>query len=179
MSVSKNPSKPIQIPLCRSKNGIQVTYDPVHSHAATHLEDTSQLKGLVQELIADMNLDGQEIATYVDMGRTVGTCEVVDVDNTDEIVYGIRKNRNDDGLIPFTKSRPGTPCPYVTVHLVPQADGSYVLSSAWVGSYGDDDEPFPQSPNATERSVDFWDKRAFVWGSQEIQPGTLQSECPW
>jgi len=105
--------------ISKSKNDIAVTYDPVHSHAATHFEDTTQLKQLVAEVISSMTLDGQEIARHIDMGRVVGTCDVVDVDDTDEIVYGMRKSRNDDGLVPFTKSREGTPCPYVALHLMP------------------------------------------------------------
>ncbi len=163
----------------QSKNGIKVTYDPVHSHAATHIEDTPQLRDLVAEAINSMDLDGKEVATYVDMGRIVGTCDVVDVDETDEIVYGIRKNRGDDGLVPFTKTRMGDPCPYVALQLIPQPDTSYVLTSAWIGTFGDDDEPFPNSPNATDRSVEFWNKHAFVYGSQEIVNGTETINRPW
>ncbi|HEX7633235.1 MAG TPA: hypothetical protein VF401_02840 [Candidatus Saccharimonadales bacterium] len=162
-----------------SKNNVSVTYDPIYSHAATHLEDTPQLKSLASEVIAGMELVGQEVKTDVDLGRVVGVCDVVAVDDTDEIVYGVRKNREDDGLVPFTKSRRGTPCNRVAVHLIPQPDKTYELSSAWIGEFGEDDEPFPQSPSATERSIDFWKRWAFVYGSQEILPGTETSEYPW
>ena len=60
-----------------------------------------------------------------------------------------------------------------------QDDGSYVLSSTWIGTFSGDDEPFPNAPGATEQSKDFWSKRAFVYGSQEIQAGTETSERPW
>ncbi len=165
--------------LCKSKNGVSVTYDPVGSHAATHLEDTPQLVDLVCEVVSKMELTGQKVARHVYMGRVVGTSDVVTVDDTDEIVYGVRKNRDDDGLVPFTKTREAEPCPYVTVHLVPKEDGTYELCSAWIGTYSDDDEPFPQSPLATEKSVEFWTYLAFVYGSQEIVPGTETSIRPW
>ena len=165
--------------LCQSKNKMRVFYDPIYSHAVTHFEDTPQLKELVAEAISSMNLVGQEVATHVDMARIVGTCDVVNVDNSDEIVYGVRKNRNDDGLVPFTKSRKGESSPYVAMHLIPQVDDTYILSSAWIGTFEDDDEPFPQSPNATGRSVNFWNKHAFVYGSQEIMAGTETTSCPW
>lgn len=165
--------------IAKSKNGLEVFYDPIHSHAATHLEDTPQLKGLVQELIGSLELQESEIARHYDMGRIVGTCDVVNTDATDEIVYGIRKNRDEDGHVPFTKSRQGDPCAYVSLHLIKQQDGRYILSSCWIGKFGEDDEPFPNSPLATPRSADFWDKHAFVWGSQEIQPGSLQTNKPW
>lgn len=165
--------------LAVSKNGVAVHYDPIYSHAATHFEDTPQLKELVQEIIEGLELQGQEIATHLDMGRVVGTCDVVEVDDTDQILYGKRKNRDEDGLVPFTKSRQGESCRNVAVHLVPQNDGGYILSSAWIGTFGEDDEPFPGSPHATERSVDFWSKRAFVYGSQEIVAGTETTKKPW
>ncbi len=165
--------------ICRSKNGVKVTYDPVYSHAATHLQDTPQLKDLVTEVVSKINLEGQEVATHVDIGRIVGTCDVVEVDETDKIIYAVRKNRADDGLVPFTKTRPAKPCSYVSVHLIPQKDGTYELSSAWIGTFGEDDEPFPNSPNATKRSAELWNKWAFVWGSQEIIPGTRITTRPW
>ncbi|MDB5170313.1 MAG: hypothetical protein JWO35_7 [Candidatus Saccharibacteria bacterium] len=168
-----------QIFLCTSKNGKRVTYDPIHSHAATHLEDTPQLKDLVIEAIQNMTLKEDSIGTEIDMGRIVGTSDVVDVDSTDEVVYGIRKNRDKEGHAPFVKSRHGDPCSYVALHLVKQDDGSYVLSSTWIGTFSGDDEPFPNAPDATVRSKEFWNKRAFVYGSQEIQAGTETTKRPW
>lgn len=166
-------------PIGLSKNGIEVMYDPIHSHAATHLEDTPQLLGLVKEAISKLDLHDQRVTTHVDMGRPVGTCDVVATDAHDEIVYGMRKNREDEGLVPFTKSRQGEPCRTVAILLDQIMDGSYELDSAWVGVYGDDDEPFPQASDATERSVGFWINHAFVHGSQEIIDGTETTERPW
>lgn len=171
-------NKPQQKLLCVSKNGREVTYDPVYSHAATHLEDTPQLKELVVEVICNMNLDGEELKTDIDMGRVVGTCDVVEVDEADGIVYAMRKNRKEDGLVPFTKTRKATPCSSVAVHLVSHSDGSYELSSAWIGVFGDD-EPFPDSPDASVKSAEYWRHYAFVWGSQEIIPGSETAERPW
>lgn len=153
-------------------------YDSINSHAATHFEDTPQLESLVREVISNLDLKGQEVATHIDMGRVVGTCDVVDVDEDDKLVYGMRKNRAEDGLVPFVKGRQGGICQYVAVHLLPQPDKTYLLSSAWVGTF-DDDEPFPNSPDANGRSVEFWNKHAFVYGSQEIVAGTETKIRPW
>lgn len=169
----------MQSVIATSKNGVKVTYDPVHSHATTHFEDTPQPKDLVKELVSGLELSGEEIARHYDMGRIVGTCDVVNVSSADEIVYGVRKNREDDGLVPFVKNRKGDPCPNVAIHLVPQSDGTYILSSAWIGTFGGDDEPFPLSKDANERSADFWNKHAFVYGSQEILAGTETNIRPW
>jgi adenylate kinase family enzyme len=165
-------------PIGKSKNNVSVVYDPVYSHAATHLDDTPRLKDLVAEIISKMDLQGQRVATDVDMGRVVGTCDVVVVDNTDEIVYAMRKNRETDGLVPFTKTREPEPCRHVAIQLTPKTDGSYELASAWIGTFGDD-EPFPEAPDATDKSAEYWNHHAFVWESQEIIPGTETTVCPW
>lgn len=165
--------------LCTSKNRIQVFYDPLRSHAATHFNDAPTLKELVVSVIADLDLTGQEIAQQFDMGKVIGTCDVVAVDETDEIVYGMRRNREDDGLVPFVKTRQPSPCSTLAMHLIPQPDGTYILSSAWIGPFGDDDQPFPQSPQATDRSAEYWNKWAFVYGSQEVIEGTETSVRPW
>jgi hypothetical protein len=165
--------------IAKSKNGVGVTYDPIHSHAATHLEDTKGLKKLVIEVIGSLDLNGQKIAQHFDLGRIVGSCDLVNITDADEVVFGVRKNREHDGLVPFVKNRQGDPCPYVALHLFPQSDKSYALSSAWIGTFGDDDEPFPQSPESNDRSIDFWNKHAFVYGSQEIMSNTETSTKPW
>lgn len=167
-----------QLLLCNSKNDKRVTYDPIHSHAATHLEDTPQLKALVIEAIEGMILE-EDIMKDINMGRVIGTTDVVEVNEMDEVVYGIRKNREDEGHVPFTKSRPGNPSSCVSLQLVKKTNGTYELTSAWIGTFEDDDEPFPNSPLATSRSKDFWSKHAFVYGSQEIQTGTETAKCPW
>jgi hypothetical protein len=163
--------------LCDSKNGEQIYYDPMHSHAVTHFKNAPQLKALVIEVLENRELDDTKTEFDIDMGRIIGTTNVVEVDRADEIVYAIRKNRKDQGYVPFTKSREAQPSSFLSISLVAQQDGSYELSSAWVGSW--DDPPFPQEPHATQKSKDYWNKHAFVWGSHEIEPGTERTARPW
>ena len=134
-----------------SANNIKVTFDPIHSHAATHIEDTPNLKQLVSEVVTGLKLDGKEIARHFDMGKIIGVCDLVNVNSSNKIVYGVRKNREDDGLVPFVKDKKGEPCPFVAIHLLPVTYGEYILSSAWIGTFDEDDEPFPLSKNANER----------------------------
>lgn len=177
MDQHKTPSNGT-IHFATSKNGIPVVYDPVNSHATTHFEDTPQLKSLVKEIVEGLELNGDSVATHIDMGRIVGKCDVVDIDENDEIVFGIRKNREDDGLVPFVKHRDGDPCSTVAYALIFKGD-RYVLTSAWIGVFDKDDVPFPESSRATERSAVFWRTRAFVYGSQEIIDGTESKTAPW
>ena len=163
--------------LCTSQNGKRVYYEPLDSHASTHFADTPGLKELVIELLENKNIEGERLGFDVDMGRIVGTTDVVEVDDTDELVYAVRTKRFEQGLVPWVKSRPAQPCPFVSVALCSEPDGSYTLLSAWVGTW--EDTPFPQEPHAPPESKDYWSKYAFVWGSQPIEPGTETSIRPW
>lgn len=163
--------------LAKSANNQEVLYDPVGSHVATHFDDTPGLKSLVQELIASINLGG-EVARHFDMGRVIGLCDVVSVGPQDDLVYGMRRNREEDGLVPFVKNREGEPTQNLAIHIILKSPHGYVLSSAWIGTFGDD-EPFPQSPEATPGSIEYWSQHAFIYGSQEIIEGTETTAKPW
>ena len=163
--------------LCTSANGMKIVFDPINSHTATHFKDAPQLKNLVSELLSSMHLEGELIAKDVDMGRIVGNSDVVEVNNDDEIVYAMRKNRRDQGYVPFTKSRPTQPSSLISIYLIKHDSKTYELASVWIGEY--ESPMFPQMSNATPESIPYWKTHAFVWGSQETIPGTELSECPW
>jgi hypothetical protein len=163
--------------LVTSKNGKDIYYDPIHSHAATHFEDSTNLKDLVVEILKNKDLIEDNINFDIDMGRIVGTTDVVQTNDSDQVVYALRKNRTEQGLVPFVKSRQGEPCSYVSVSLIKQPGSSYLVSSAWIGEW--DDPPFPGEPHANENSKKYWKRHAFVWGSQEIQVGSETQKRPW
>lgn len=165
--------------LATSANGREVYYRNPHSHAALHFKDTPGLREAAAEAVSRMNLTEKDLGTQVDLGRIVGDCDVVKTGPQDEIVYGIRNQRFNEGLVPFVKGRQGDPTSSVALHLVLQPDGSYDISSTWFGVYDGDDEPFPLADDATERSVDYWNRHAFVYGSQAIEPGTETTQRPW
>lgn len=159
--------------LCISANGKKVIYDPINSHTATHFNDAPNLRNITIKLISNTRLSENIVAKDIDMGEIIGNSDVVDVDDTDEIIYAIRKNREDQGYVPFTKSRTSQPTSYISIHLVKLDSLTYKLSSVWFGNY--DSPPFPQMENATDDSIHYWSKHAFVWGNQEIISGSETS----
>jgi hypothetical protein len=163
--------------LCDSSNGKHVTYDEVDSHAATHFNDKPELKKLVTAILSGKSLSEPIVTMDVDMGETIGTTDVVEVDESDEIVYAIRIKREDQGYVPFTKSRVVQESSHVSLYLIEKDSTTYELSSAWIGEF--ESPPFPQMPNPTAESIPYWTKHAFVWGSQKIEPGTAINICPW
>lgn len=163
--------------LCVSKNGIKIYWDPINSHASTHFADTSNLRELVIEVLEGKELKAENLEFEIDMGRVVGTCDVIEVDDSDDVVYAFRKNRKEQGYVPFVKSRKAKSDSYVSIAIEKLPDGKYILSSAWIGKW--DDPPFPQQSRATKESVSYWNSHAFIWGSQEIVDNSVVTKKPW
>lgn len=164
--------------LCQSANVRPVYFDSVNSHTATHFADKPSLREIVAGILVKKELSGPIVIIDEDIGEPIGVSDVVEIDETDEIVYAMRILREEQGYVPFTKSRAAQPCSHVSMHLVELEDNrAYELASAWIGEY--ESPPFPGDAQATAESRDYWSKRAFVWGSQTIIPGTELSSCPW
>lgn len=159
----------------KSKNGITVWFDPIHSHAATHMQDTPHLKDLVAEILQDTELTEDLVEFEKDMGRVVGKTDFVENDPNDEIMYAKRQNR--DVYTPFNKSKIAKPYSGVSVSFAREDDGTYSLRSAWVGPCNS--PPFPGDPTETAESIPFWTKYSLVWGNQAVQEDTITSKCPW
>lgn len=149
-------------------------YDPISSHASTHFGDTPQIVPWVKKIIEQTDIVEPEMAFNTDTGALLGNSELVETDETDEIVYAIRKNR--DTYMRFTKSRKSAPESTIAIVLWDVKDGSCALHSAWLGLIT---PPTPDSPRKTEQSLPFWTSHALIWGTQEIIPGTEVFDELW
>jgi hypothetical protein len=161
--------------LATSANGMDVFYDPISSHTATHFADTPQLKELTQDILTGTILNEDEMLFSTDMGRDVGKSDLVENDESDIVVYAKRKNR--DVYTSFNKTKAPQPCSTVAIGVKRMDDHKYELTSAWIGSA--DSPPFPGDKNETPESKSYWLKHSLAWGTQEIQKGTEISVCPW
>jgi hypothetical protein len=158
-----------------SKNNIRVWYNPISSHAATHVTDTSNLLKLAAEVVDRTEIVGSYIQFHVDFGYTVGASDLVEIDDGDEIIYAKRQNR--DHYTVFNRSKPAQPCSLVTVALQLQNDETYELVRTWIGP--SDSPSFPGTKRETLDSKVFWSQHALAWGNQDIQAGTETTNCPW
>lgn len=135
------------------------------------------MKDLVIEILTNRKLNGELVAEDVDLGRIVGNTDVVEVSSRDEIVYAKRQKREDQGYVPFVKNREPQSTSLVSIYLALRDQDTYELLSAWMGEF--DSPNFPQMENADPNSIPYWQQHAFVWGSQEIIPGSERVDCPW
>ena len=157
-----------------SANGKKVYADTEDSHAATHLFDAPKLFEFVKELLQSVELEGDNVYLDKDMGRLVGTTDLIKTGPDDEIVYAKRLNRTN--YTRFVKGCHAKPTSFVTVALVKRDENSYELWSAWAGRAA---PQFPGDEYETPESRPFWRAHALVWGNQRVQPGTEMQEWPW
>lgn len=157
-----------------SKNGQQVWYDSETSHATTHFVAQPELRQHVIGAVQNTDLtDDQDVYFQYDMGRVIGTSDLVETNEDGEIIYAKRVGR--DVYTRFVKNREPQPMNLISIILQKIPDG-YDLVSAWIGPKV---PQFPGDPKETPDSKEFWSKHALVWGNQPIIPGTETAECPW
>jgi hypothetical protein len=115
------------------------------------------------------------IVEEIQMGRIIGETICVATKPGDQIVYAKRPKRF--GLTRFVKNqKPELSSSVVTILKKAEEGDFFILITAFIGNIA---EPEPWDRNATEKSRDFWETHALVWGYEEIVPGTETIECPW
>ncbi|MBC7565170.1 hypothetical protein H7100_03015 [Candidatus Saccharibacteria bacterium] len=159
--------------LCISKNRMNIYYDPIASHAATHFHDSPNLKTLVINFLQDTVLNNAKEHLEHDFVRIIGKSDLVETTKEDDIVYAKRLNR--DNYSRFILNKPPSDSSFATIILYKQND-FYVLYSAYIGF---NVPSFPTAPTATEDSTPFWKTHALAWGTQQIQTGTETKYWPW
>lgn len=144
------------------------------SHAATHIQDDSHLLDLVKEVLSYSELRVEGFMFEKDTGRIVGETDLVETNETDEIVFAKRKNRNE--FTRFVKGKNPHPTSCIAIVLDDYCDGAVILLSAWIGSLA---PPFPGDKNEKPESRSFWSNHALVWGKQAVDEKTITTSIPW
>ena len=161
-----------------SAGGHKVFVETEDSHAATHLQDTPGLINLLKEAVPKIALAGtrgKQERFQIDMGRVIGTQDLVETQEGDEVIYAKRPNR--DRYSPFVKNREPQPTSSLVIRLDKAGENEYDIYTAYIGiltpsmPYGDGRD----SPEG----LDFWKRHALILGHQTILPETVTKNCPW
>lgn len=160
--------------LAKTKNECNVYLDLDTSHAVTHLAHQKKLRKAVERLIPTIEADSDMVRVERDMGEEVGTTDLVETTDQDEIVYALRSRRQIYSR--FAKNRQPEPTSWVTITLRKVGEEEYSLYTAFVGH---NTPSFPGGDYLPEQAKEFWSKHALVWGTQEVIPGTETPKCPW
>lgn len=158
----------------KSKNGCDVFADLESSHAATHFNDSPKLFDAVKKVIPLIALDKEKVRVEIDTAEVVGTSDLVETHQGDEIVYAMRPYR--DRYSRFVKNRLAEETSWIVLSFERLNQEQYKLYTAFVGRLT---PSFPGGDFMPEMSNEFWATHALVLGNQEVIPGSETDVCPW
>jgi hypothetical protein len=146
----------------------------ISSPAGHYLSRRPYVIGLIKELLAAKQMTGPRIIIEHDMGRNIGTTDIVPTSGEDNIYYA--QPIKSKVFTRFAKNKYPQQSRNLTVIAVRDADGSYEVTDAWIGSYY---PPFPGDENATNDSESYWQTHAFVHDAQLVQSKSITKDCPY
>lgn len=129
---------------------------------------------LIKELLSTNVLRGERIVIEQDMGRDIGTTDVVSTSDKDTIYYA--QPLKSDVFSRFAKNRFPQVSSMLTVIVEQDADGNYEVSDTWIGG---NHPAFPGDIHETIASKKYWQTHALVHDAQAIQPKSLTKSWPY
>ena len=146
----------------------------ISSSAGHYLSRRPYVLNLIQELMTSQELAGARIIIEHDMGRNIGTTDIVSTSNDDTIYYA--QPIKTEAYSRFAKNRYPQPSKMLTVIVEQDVDGNYEVSDTWIGSYC---PAFPGAENETDESKAYWQTHALVHDAQNIQSKSITKDCPY
>lgn len=130
--------------------------------------------GLIKELVTSQELTGRRIVIEQDMGRKIGTTDIVSTNGDDSIYYA--QPMKTEAFSRFAKNRYPQPSTMLTVIVNQDDEGNYEVSDTWIGSYC---PAFPGAKGETAESKKYWQTHALVHNAQIIQSKSITKDCPY
>ncbi len=139
----------------------------------SHLD--SSLRELVKEaLLGISSLDRDSLEEEVEFGRLIGTTNLVETVESDDIVYARRVNRK--GYSRLVKSKVGSDCSTLYIKLIrAKKEKGYILVTAFIGTKTPP-EPLPGSDS--KKLKKFWSTHALSYNSVELDKSTITDKVP-
>lgn len=147
----------------------EIVYDRFRSHLG------ADLGGLVKEVLADISsLNRNSLEEEVELGRLIGTTNLVETTEDDDIVFAKRINRKGYSRLVKLKVGPESSTLYVKLIRAKKKD-AYILVTAFVGKKTPP-EPLPGSDS--KKLKKFWSTHALSYENVNIQQGTETTVVP-
>lgn len=146
----------------------------ISSSAGNYLSRRPYLITLIKELLSAKPLRGERIVIEQDMGRHIGTTDVVSTTDKDTIYYAQPLKSN--VFSRFAKNRYPQISSMLTVVVERDTDGNYEVNDTWIGSTH---PAFPGDKRETSESKKYWQTHALVQDAQVIQSKSLTRMCPY
>lgn len=146
----------------------------ISSSAGHYLSRRPYVYALIRELLSTRKLHGNRVVIEQDMGRNIGTTDIIPTSDKD-IIYYAQPVRS-KVFSRFAKNRYPQVSSILTVIFIRDAEGNYELSDAWIGN---NHPAFPGDQLESETSKEYWKTHALVQDAQVIQAKSLTKTCPY
>lgn len=160
--------------LDESNNEYDTYVNLISSSAGRYLSRQPHVFALIKELLSANKLQGSRIVIEQNMGRDIGTTDVVKTSDKDTIYYA--QPLKSDVYSRFARNRYPQASSILTVIVERDTDGNYEVSDAWIG---DNHPPFPGDKYETTESKEYWQTHAFVQDAQAIQSRSVTKTSPY
>lgn len=160
--------------IATAKDGSIVYVDLIESAAAESISQHPYLLGLIKELMEQTKLSGAKLYFDQDMGRNIGSSDVVETSEKDVILYA--QALKSDSYKRFVKNGKPQSTQYISVVLAKDDEGNYELTNTWVGPLR---PPQPGTDNETKAGRKFWESHAFILDREPIKLRTLTKTRPY
>jgi hypothetical protein len=157
-----------------SNDSYDIYVNLISSSAGHYLSRRPYLVALIKELLSTKTLRGERIALEQDMGRDIGTTDVITTNDKDVIYYA--QPLKSVVYSRFAKNRLPQVCKTLTVIVELDADGNYEVTDTWIGN---NCPPFPGDQYETPESKEYWQAHALVQDAQSIKSKSLTRACPY
>jgi len=160
--------------IANSQSGNDIYINLISSSAGKYLSRRPYLINIIKEALVNNNLKGLHMEVEIDMGRVIGSTDIVETSEKDNIYYAQPvKNAN---YSRFVKNRPPQPSRKLTIIVQKDDIGNYEVTDTWIGPCS---PPFPGHENATDESRPYWENHALVQDAQIIQSRSITKVCPY
>lgn len=146
----------------------------ISSPAGKYLSRRPYLISLVKELVSTTKLKGEQIVIEKDIGREIGTTDIVSTTSEDNIYYALPLKS--DVYSRFAKNRYPQKSSSLTIIIMRDSEGNYEVEDTWIGT---NHPAFPGGKMATTASKKFWQTHALVQDAQLIQSKSITKDCPY
>jgi hypothetical protein len=146
----------------------------ISSSAGHYLNRRPYVIALIKDVLYSHRLQGERIIIEHDMGRNIGTTDIVDTTDKDTIFYAQASKSN--VYLRFARNRYPQTSSLLTIVALKDSRGDYEVSDVWIGGAH---PAFPGDRYETSDSREYWGTHAMVQDAQVVQSKSVTKTCPY
>lgn len=146
----------------------------ISSPAGRYLSRRPHVISLIKELLSAKKLRGKRIVFEQDMGRDIGTTDIISTSDKDIVYYA--QALKSEVFSRFAKNRYPQASSKLTIILERDNDGNYEVRKTWIGT---NHPAFPGDEHETADSRAYWQTHALVQDTLAIQSKSITKVCPY